>query len=143
MSCDSSWHRLTLTFSLVCLCFAIGVCVFTSFLHLPQDTEAMKRALGLIDSKMAQAKNWLRDPNAQPGRCRWSFGSIRLCLAASPTCGLSSSPFFCGGGRRCRGAGRPADTGRSRQSGRAVHREGAPGHPGHGQDAGPDDRPGV
>lgn len=27
----------------------------------------MKRALGLIDSKMAQAKNWLRDPNAQPG----------------------------------------------------------------------------
>lgn len=27
----------------------------------------MRRALGLIDSKMAQAKNWLRDPNAQPG----------------------------------------------------------------------------
>uniref|UniRef100_A0A8C6PRI7 Vinculin n=1 Tax=Nothobranchius furzeri TaxID=105023 RepID=A0A8C6PRI7_NOTFU len=32
-----------------------------------KDTEAMKRALGLIDSKMAQAKNWLRDPNASPG----------------------------------------------------------------------------
>ncbi|XP_077595398.1 vinculin a [Stigmatopora nigra] len=32
-----------------------------------KDTEAMKRALGLIDSKMAQAKNWLRDPNALPG----------------------------------------------------------------------------
>uniref|UniRef100_W5MAE7 Vinculin n=1 Tax=Lepisosteus oculatus TaxID=7918 RepID=W5MAE7_LEPOC len=32
-----------------------------------QDTEAMKRALALIDSKMAQAKGWLRDPNAQPG----------------------------------------------------------------------------
>uniref|UniRef100_A0A9J7WXN4 Vinculin n=1 Tax=Cyprinus carpio carpio TaxID=630221 RepID=A0A9J7WXN4_CYPCA len=32
-----------------------------------KDTEAMKRALGLIDSKMAQAKNWLRDPHAQPG----------------------------------------------------------------------------
>lgn len=27
----------------------------------------MKRALGLIDSKMAQAKNWLRDPSALPG----------------------------------------------------------------------------
>lgn len=54
----------------------------------------MKRALGLIDSKMAQAKNWLRDPNAQPGRCRWSFGGVRLCLVASPTCGLSSSSFF-------------------------------------------------
>ncbi|RXN38634.1 vinculin isoform X2 [Labeo rohita] len=27
----------------------------------------MKRALALIDSKMAQAKNWLRDPHAQPG----------------------------------------------------------------------------
>lgn len=33
-----------------------------------KDTEAMRRALGLIDSKMAQAKNWLRDPNASPGR---------------------------------------------------------------------------
>ncbi|KAG7275857.1 hypothetical protein CRUP_033270 [Coryphaenoides rupestris] len=32
-----------------------------------EDTEAMKRALGLIDSKMAQAKNWLRDPRAPPG----------------------------------------------------------------------------
>ncbi|KAM9772760.1 vinculin a isoform X3 [Syngnathus typhle] len=32
-----------------------------------KDTEAMKRALGLIDSKMAQAKNWLRDPNAPAG----------------------------------------------------------------------------
>lgn len=30
----------------------------------------MKRALGLIDSKMAQAKNWLRDPNAPPGNKR-------------------------------------------------------------------------
>lgn len=32
-----------------------------------KDTEAMKRALALIDSKMPQAKNWLRDPNAPPG----------------------------------------------------------------------------
>uniref|UniRef100_A0A8C2A9W5 Vinculin n=1 Tax=Cyprinus carpio TaxID=7962 RepID=A0A8C2A9W5_CYPCA len=32
-----------------------------------KDTEAMKRALAQIDSKMAQAKNWLRDPHAQPG----------------------------------------------------------------------------
>uniref|UniRef100_A0A8D0CMT7 Vinculin n=1 Tax=Scleropages formosus TaxID=113540 RepID=A0A8D0CMT7_SCLFO len=31
------------------------------------DTEAMKRALALIDSKMNQAKSWLKDPNAQPG----------------------------------------------------------------------------
>ncbi|CAJ0965467.1 unnamed protein product [Ranitomeya imitator] len=31
------------------------------------DTEAMKRALALIDSKMNQAKGWLRDPNAPPG----------------------------------------------------------------------------
>ncbi|XP_066549876.1 vinculin a isoform X2 [Amia ocellicauda] len=32
-----------------------------------KDTEAMKRALALIDSKMNQAKGWLRDPNAQAG----------------------------------------------------------------------------
>uniref|UniRef100_A0A8C4XHJ6 Vinculin n=1 Tax=Erpetoichthys calabaricus TaxID=27687 RepID=A0A8C4XHJ6_ERPCA len=32
-----------------------------------KDTEAMKRALALIGSKMNQAKGWLRDPNAQPG----------------------------------------------------------------------------
>ncbi|XP_067395251.1 vinculin isoform X3 [Emydura macquarii macquarii] len=32
-----------------------------------KDTEAMKRALALIDSKMNQAKGWLRDPHAPPG----------------------------------------------------------------------------
>ncbi|XP_018424796.1 PREDICTED: vinculin isoform X3 [Nanorana parkeri] len=32
-----------------------------------KDTEAMKRALALIGSKMNQAKGWLRDPNAPPG----------------------------------------------------------------------------
>ncbi|XP_029465429.1 vinculin isoform X5 [Rhinatrema bivittatum] len=32
-----------------------------------KDTEAMKRALGLIESKLNQAKGWLRDPNASPG----------------------------------------------------------------------------
>ncbi|XP_051946430.1 vinculin-like isoform X2 [Xyrauchen texanus] len=32
-----------------------------------KDTEAMKRALALIESKMAQAKGWLRDPNGLPG----------------------------------------------------------------------------
>ncbi|XP_030059065.1 vinculin isoform X3 [Microcaecilia unicolor] len=32
-----------------------------------KDTEAMKRALALIESKLNQAKGWLRDPNAPPG----------------------------------------------------------------------------
>ncbi|KAM4852229.1 vinculin isoform 1-T1 [Thomomys bottae] len=32
-----------------------------------KDTEAMKRALASIDSKLNQAKGWLRDPNANPG----------------------------------------------------------------------------
>ncbi|XP_051772377.1 vinculin a isoform X3 [Ctenopharyngodon idella] len=32
-----------------------------------KDTEAMKRALALIESKMGQAKGWLRDPNGLPG----------------------------------------------------------------------------
>ncbi|XP_077786775.1 vinculin isoform X3 [Podarcis muralis] len=32
-----------------------------------KDTEAMKRALALIDSKLNQAKGWLRDPNAPAG----------------------------------------------------------------------------
>uniref|UniRef100_A0A8I3RWU4 Vinculin n=1 Tax=Canis lupus familiaris TaxID=9615 RepID=A0A8I3RWU4_CANLF len=31
------------------------------------DTEAMKRALASIDSKLNQAKGWLRDPSASPG----------------------------------------------------------------------------
>ncbi|ERE91958.1 vinculin isoform 2 [Cricetulus griseus] len=31
-----------------------------------KDTEAMKRALASIDSKLNQAKGWLRDPNASP-----------------------------------------------------------------------------
>lgn len=37
------------------------------FLSLPQDMEALKRSLALIESKMAQAKNWLKDPHGQPG----------------------------------------------------------------------------
>ncbi|XP_067242357.1 vinculin a isoform X3 [Chanodichthys erythropterus] len=32
-----------------------------------KDTEAMKRALALIESKMGHAKGWLRDPNGLPG----------------------------------------------------------------------------
>ncbi|XP_057198082.1 vinculin a isoform X2 [Triplophysa rosa] len=32
-----------------------------------KDTEAMKRALAVIESKMGQAKGWLRDPNGLPG----------------------------------------------------------------------------
>ncbi|KAM4607861.1 vinculin-like [Polymixia lowei] len=32
-----------------------------------KDMEAMKRSLALIESKMAQAKIWLKDPHAQPG----------------------------------------------------------------------------
>nr|XP_019601443.1 PREDICTED: vinculin isoform X3 [Rhinolophus sinicus] len=32
-----------------------------------KDTEAMKRALASIDSKLNQAKGWLRDPSAPPG----------------------------------------------------------------------------
>ncbi|XP_054987485.1 vinculin isoform X1 [Sorex araneus] len=32
-----------------------------------KDTEAMKRALASIDSKLNQAKGWLRDPGASPG----------------------------------------------------------------------------
>ncbi|XP_041124854.1 vinculin-like isoform X2 [Polyodon spathula] len=32
-----------------------------------KDSESMKRALALIDSKISQAKDWLRDPNAQSG----------------------------------------------------------------------------
>uniref|UniRef100_A0A671PLU5 Vinculin n=2 Tax=Sinocyclocheilus anshuiensis TaxID=1608454 RepID=A0A671PLU5_9TELE len=32
-----------------------------------KDTEAMRRALALIESKMGQSKGWLRDPNGLPG----------------------------------------------------------------------------
>lgn len=40
-------------------------CVFS----LLQDMEALKRSLALIESKMAQAKSWLKDPHGQPGNC--------------------------------------------------------------------------
>ncbi|XP_020565296.1 vinculin isoform X6 [Oryzias latipes] len=32
-----------------------------------QDMEALKRSLALIESRMAQAKSWLKDPHGQPG----------------------------------------------------------------------------
>ncbi|XP_038518249.1 vinculin isoform X1 [Canis lupus familiaris] len=39
----------------------------SSHFSLQKDTEAMKRALASIDSKLNQAKGWLRDPSASPG----------------------------------------------------------------------------
>uniref|UniRef100_A0A4W5L7Q6 Vinculin n=1 Tax=Hucho hucho TaxID=62062 RepID=A0A4W5L7Q6_9TELE len=48
------------------LCYSSMLSPLTLLLTL-KDTEAMKRALALIDSKMTQAKSWLRDPNAQQG----------------------------------------------------------------------------
>lgn len=30
--------------------------------------EALKRSLAVIESKMAQAKSWLKDPHGQPGK---------------------------------------------------------------------------
>lgn len=38
----------------------------------------MKRALALIDSKMTQAKGWLRDPNAPPGNIQKQVQSISV-----------------------------------------------------------------
>lgn len=54
-----------------CIC-VMQNCVFDGFCPCLQDTEAMKRALALIDSKMGQAKNWLRDPHGQPGIITWT-----------------------------------------------------------------------
>lgn len=41
----------------IMLCFAFSL----------QDMEALKRSLAVIESKMAQAKSWLKDPHGQPG----------------------------------------------------------------------------
>lgn len=40
--------------------------------------EALKRSLALIESKMAQAKSWLRDPHGQPGNCVFFFSVNQL-----------------------------------------------------------------
>uniref|UniRef100_A0A669EUT7 Vinculin n=1 Tax=Oreochromis niloticus TaxID=8128 RepID=A0A669EUT7_ORENI len=49
------WLRMSIYFSL------------THLFSLHQDMEALKRSLALIESKMAQAKSWLKDPHGQPG----------------------------------------------------------------------------
>uniref|UniRef100_A0A8C4DFD1 Vinculin n=1 Tax=Dicentrarchus labrax TaxID=13489 RepID=A0A8C4DFD1_DICLA len=41
-----------------------------------KDMEALKRSLALIESKMAQAKTWLKDPHGQPG----DPGEVALCV---------------------------------------------------------------
>lgn len=46
---------------------------------LPQDMEALKRSLALIESKMGEAKRWLKDPHGQPGKRIFSFA-----LSAEP-----------------------------------------------------------
>lgn len=55
----------------MCL-FSVMKVIYFSLTHLfslLQDMEALKRSLALIESKMAQAKSWLKDPHGQPGGC--------------------------------------------------------------------------
>ncbi|XP_043911599.1 vinculin [Protopterus annectens] len=60
-------HRVMLVTSMNTVKELLPVLISVSLSFFAKDTEAMKRALALIDSKMPQAKNWLRDPNAPPG----------------------------------------------------------------------------
>lgn len=41
--------------------------IMLCFPFSPQDMEALRRSLAVIESKMAQAKSWLKDPHGQPG----------------------------------------------------------------------------
>lgn len=58
----------------------------------------MKRSLALIESKMAQAKSWLKDPHGQPGK--WIFFMLSAetltqlfrCYSTMRPCGVASSP---------------------------------------------------
>lgn len=43
-----------------------------------QDMEALKRSLAVIESKMAQAKSWLKDPHGQPGKWIMSCEKVLL-----------------------------------------------------------------
>lgn len=58
---------------------------------LPQDMEALKRSLALIESKMGQVKSWLKDPHGQPGN--WIFG--HALLNTSDSTFFSSTIGFC------------------------------------------------
>lgn len=56
--------------------------------------EALKRSLALIESKMGQAKSWLKDPHGQPGN--WIFCHTLLSTSHStifflPQCDLGVS----------------------------------------------------
>lgn len=42
--------------------------IMLSFPFSPQDMEALKRSLAVIESKMAQAQSWLKDPHGLPGK---------------------------------------------------------------------------
>lgn len=57
------------------------------FLSPHQDMEALKRSLALIESKLGQAKSWLKDPHGQPGSslcpiCQ-AFNFVLFCPSVS------------------------------------------------------------
>jgi len=58
-----------------------------------KDTEAMKRALALIESKMGPAKIWLRDPNGLPGNITTSI--IAHCHLSGVEEVMSGMDFLC------------------------------------------------
>lgn len=70
------FYKQALLIELLSALVALTICALVFFenhfcdFSFVKDTEAMKRALALIDSKMNQAKGWLRDPNAPPGNIK-------------------------------------------------------------------------
>ena len=107
----------------------------------------MRISLALIESKMAQAKAWLKDPHGPAGnRSTLTLHSATTCPSPSPVSRLTptrSCPCPClSCGRGPRGACGARDPGRGGQGGGAVCWEGAERRAGNHQSSGPDDRPG-
>lgn len=119
----------------------IDIYIQYHLLSFPQDMEALKRSLALIESKMGQAKSWLKDPHGQPGN--WIF-CYTLLNTSDSTIFFSSTMWSWRVSRPRRGPWRgcPAcDSGRSRQGGRAVCRKREERHPGDRKGTGTNDRP--
>lgn len=108
-------------------------------LFLPQDMEALKRSLALIESKMRQAKSWLKEPHEQTGN--WIFCHALL-YRSDFTVSFHNVILLCVSvPRRPRRGWPPCDSRRSWQGGRAVCWKREERHTGDHKGPGTNDRP--
>ncbi|MEQ2206280.1 hypothetical protein XENOCAPTIV_027044, partial [Xenoophorus captivus] len=93
--CGDVEYFITAVNGFMCICLFLDVHLSRMATKQMTDMESLKRSLALIESKMAQAKSWLKDPQGQPGSTGFRF-YIYKPSAKTHLCHSTCLCLFCG-----------------------------------------------